>query len=281
MLAVRKDAAFDGSKPIAGGLQICWPQFGAGAIQQHGFARNLPWEVASHSSTEPEATLVLKANDATRKIWDQDFELHLTVRLEADHLLTRLTAKNTGSKAWDFTGALHSYYGVSDVSKAKISGVQGATFVDKTQDPFKTVMLPPAELGIETFLEGVLPDLKGPVSLSDKGRRVRTSVTHTKGWNDYILWAPVGTSGNCPVWGRQCLSLARCPSPPAVLSTNPNLFQFIYLSPSHLRQRRHGLQALRLRRVRRRVQARLRRPRRRVGRRDEDLVALRLKRWMR
>lgn len=192
MLAVRKDAAFDGSKPIAGGLQICWPQFGAGAIQQHGFARNLPWEVASHSATEPEATLVLKASEATRKVWDQDFELHLTVRLEADHLLTRLTAKNTGSKAWDFTGALHSYYGVSDVAKASISGVQGATFVDKTKDPFETVTLPPTELGITQFLEGVLPDLKGPVSLSDKGHRVRTSVTHTQGWNDYILWAPVG-----------------------------------------------------------------------------------------
>lgn len=277
MLAVRKDAAFDGSKPIAGGLQICWPQFGAGAIQQHGFARNLPWEVASHSSTEPEATLVLKANDATRKIWDQDFELHLMVRLEADHLLTRLTAKNTGSMAWDFTGALHSYYGVSDVSKASISGVQGATFVDKTQDPFKTVTLPPAELGIQTFLEGVLPDLKGPVSLSDKGRRVRTSVTHTKGWNDYILWAPVGTFGNCRVWGRHCLSFAHCRCSVAAHIFDQLTSVNQRVSPSHLRQRRHGLQALRLRRVRRRVQARLCRPRRRVGRGDEDLVALRLK----
>jgi len=110
--------------------------------------------VASHSATEPEATLVLKASEATRKIWDHDFELHLTVRLEADHLLTRLTAKNTGSKAWDFTGALHSYYGVSDVAKASISGVQGATFVDKTKDPFETVTLPAtAPLGIDAFLE--------------------------------------------------------------------------------------------------------------------------------
>lgn len=48
-LAIRKDAVFDGSKPIAGGLQICWPQFGPGSIQQHGFARNLPWEVRASS----------------------------------------------------------------------------------------------------------------------------------------------------------------------------------------------------------------------------------------
>jgi D-hexose-6-phosphate mutarotase len=34
VLALRKDAVFDGSKPIAGGLQLCWPQFGPGKIQQ-------------------------------------------------------------------------------------------------------------------------------------------------------------------------------------------------------------------------------------------------------
>ncbi len=41
----------------------------------------------------------------------------------------------------------------------------------------------------------MLPNLKGPVSLADKGRRGSTTVTHTKGWNDYILWAPVGNDG--------------------------------------------------------------------------------------
>lgn len=25
-------------------MPICWPQFGPGDIQQHGFARNLKWE---------------------------------------------------------------------------------------------------------------------------------------------------------------------------------------------------------------------------------------------
>jgi glucose-6-phosphate 1-epimerase len=38
LIAVRPDAKMDGSKPISGGLSHCWPQFGPGAIQQHGFA---------------------------------------------------------------------------------------------------------------------------------------------------------------------------------------------------------------------------------------------------
>lgn len=54
---------------------------------------------------------------------------------------------------------------------------------------------------IHSVQQGVLPGLMGPVSLSDKGRRVRTTVTHTKGYNDYILWAPVGTSLVRPLSG--------------------------------------------------------------------------------
>jgi len=41
---------FDGSKPIYGGVPICWPQFGPGDIQQHGFARNLKWECVDVNS---------------------------------------------------------------------------------------------------------------------------------------------------------------------------------------------------------------------------------------
>ena len=43
VLYVRPDAVFDKSKPISGGIPHCFPQFGPGAIQQHGFARNLDW----------------------------------------------------------------------------------------------------------------------------------------------------------------------------------------------------------------------------------------------
>ncbi len=42
---MRPDAVFDKSKPISGGVPHCFPQFGPGEMQQHGFARNLDWEV--------------------------------------------------------------------------------------------------------------------------------------------------------------------------------------------------------------------------------------------
>ena len=44
-------------------------------------------------------------------------------------------------------------------------------------------------------MQGVLPGLKGPVSLSDSGRGVKTTVEHTAGWTDYVLWNPYGNEG--------------------------------------------------------------------------------------
>ena len=52
---VRPDAKMDGSKPISGGVPFCFPQFGPGEMQQHGFARNLEWEVAETSDGEASA----------------------------------------------------------------------------------------------------------------------------------------------------------------------------------------------------------------------------------
>ena len=50
VLYVRPDAVFDKSKPISGGVPHCFPQFGPGKMQQHGFARNLDWAIASTSA---------------------------------------------------------------------------------------------------------------------------------------------------------------------------------------------------------------------------------------
>lgn len=84
-LKVRPDAKMDGSKPISGGIPHCFPQFGPGAIQQHGFARNLEWEVVSTaSSPEPSVCLRLTDTPMTRDMWPHPFEALYTVTLADD-----------------------------------------------------------------------------------------------------------------------------------------------------------------------------------------------------
>jgi Aldose 1-epimerase len=75
VLYVRPDAVFNKSKPISGGIPHCFPQFGPGKLQQHGFARNVDWSIASTSADpqpdekDPSVELVLTENEYTLAMW--------------------------------------------------------------------------------------------------------------------------------------------------------------------------------------------------------------------
>ena len=78
-LMVRPDAKMDGSKPISGGIPHCFPQFGPGAIQQHGFARNLDWEVLEQSDSA--VTFGLSESEYTMGMWPYPSEAKYTLTL--------------------------------------------------------------------------------------------------------------------------------------------------------------------------------------------------------
>ena len=132
-IAVRPDAKMDGSKPISGGLSHCWPQFGPGAIQQHGFARNVNWTVKS--VTESTVELELAPSDYTKAMWDKSFLCAFTVTLEDAKLATRMLVENTGTESFDFQAALHSYFTVSAIENLSIAGsFKGKEFLNKMVD---------------------------------------------------------------------------------------------------------------------------------------------------
>lgn len=100
-LKVRPDAKMDGSKPISGGIPHCFPQFGPGAIQQHGFARNLEWEVRStDAGAEPSVCLRLADSPKTRDMWPYPFEAIYTVTLASDrYIRARACARASARRA--------------------------------------------------------------------------------------------------------------------------------------------------------------------------------------
>lgn len=195
-VGVRKDAVFDESKPIAAGTQICWPQFGPGEIQQHGFARNMKWNLESESTTSdgyPTVTLELNSNEETKAMWNYNFKCLKTFTLTPTKLISKFEVINKDEKDFEFTSALHSYYSCDDVEKIEIKGpFKNQVYVDKTKDPFVENKGDSDTIMINKFMEGVFPDMKGEVSIDDKVRKTITTIKNTKGWNDYILWAPLG-----------------------------------------------------------------------------------------
>jgi len=194
-IAVRPDAKMDGSKPISGGLSHCWPQFGPGAIQQHGFARNVNWEVKELTPTTVE--LELAPSEYTKSMWDKQFSCSFTVTLNGDDLNTKMVVKNVGEEeSFDFQAALHSYFTVSALDNLEITGsFKGKEFLNKLAGDDGEMQTEERDaIVISEEYDRVYTGVNDPV-LNDKGTGKALSVVNTAGYADTVLWNPYGEEG--------------------------------------------------------------------------------------
>ena len=192
-IAVRPDAKMDGSKPISGGLSHCWPQFGPGDIQQHGFARNVNWTVKEMSDTS--VVLELAPSDYTKEMWDKEFLCTFSVDLASDQLSTKMLVENKGEEAFDFQAALHSYFTVSSLENLEITGsFEGKEFLNKMVDGGVMQTEDRSSITITEEYDRVYQGVSDP-ALKDVGTGKILSVLNTAGWEDTVLWNPYGDEG--------------------------------------------------------------------------------------
>eukprot|EP00698_Gefionella_okellyi_P006189 TRINITY_DN15603_c0_g1_i1.p1 TRINITY_DN15603_c0_g1~~TRINITY_DN15603_c0_g1_i1.p1 ORF type:complete len:321 (+),score=55.55 TRINITY_DN15603_c0_g1_i1:66-965(+) len=189
---VSQKAFYEPPKAVRGGIPICFPQFGPGALPQHGFARNKPWKIASTMlDTDAASVCVELANDAdTEKVWPHSFTVRLTVSLDSeDHLDMRFVVHNTGNTEFTFTGALHTYFRITDALQSAVYGLHNLQYVDKT-DGLKTKVQHLEQVRIEAETDRVymLAPNSG-VALSDDVQRTRLIVDKT-GFPDVVVWNP-------------------------------------------------------------------------------------------
>ncbi|KAL2497958.1 Galactose mutarotase-like superfamily protein [Abeliophyllum distichum] len=191
LLFVRPDAIFDGKKPISGGLPHCFPQFGPGAIQQHGFARNVNWSLVNSENVEgnPVITLELKDTPYSRSMWDYSFLALYKVTLHRNTLSTELRITNTDEKPFSFTTALHTYFRAS-VTGASVTGLKGCKTLNKNPDP-KNPVEGKEERDVVTFpgfVDCVYLDAPEELQL-DNGLGDKITIKNTN-WSDAVLWNP-------------------------------------------------------------------------------------------
>mmetsp|Transcript_22744 Transcript_22744/g.29552 ORF Transcript_22744/g.29552 Transcript_22744/m.29552 type:complete len:327 (-) Transcript_22744:223-1203(-) len=197
ILFCRPDAVYDGSKPISGGIPICWPQFGPGDIQQHGFARNLNWELYGMTyGNSTSALFMLESNDQTREIWNHEFEAYYNVTLSPRKLNVKMTVTNTGESSFDFTGALHSYFRTSSIDKIVVKGpFGGAKFIDKTFTPPEELVHQDADVTVRSFTDRIFPGVSKDVVLEDRGAGRLLKIHNLQGFEDTVVWSPYGDEG--------------------------------------------------------------------------------------
>ncbi len=134
VLWVSQASAFEESKPIRGGIPVCFPWFGPHESDEkmpmHGFARILYWDVVETAALpggETRVVLQLAASGQTKAYWPYDFIARLEV-LVGKQLEVRLLVENRGREAFSYTAALHSYYHVSMIGNISIEGLQNTQY---------------------------------------------------------------------------------------------------------------------------------------------------------
>ncbi|MCA2938652.1 MAG: aldose epimerase [Microcystis aeruginosa Ma_QC_Ch_20071001_S25] len=87
-------------------------------LKQHGFARDLPWQVSKQSSENAASlTLELNSNEATRQVYPFDFQLIFTYQLQGNSLKIHQKVINLSPEKMPFSIGFHPYFQVTDKTR--------------------------------------------------------------------------------------------------------------------------------------------------------------------
>lgn len=120
----------DPTKNVRGGIPVLFPAAGkleggkflaAGTeMKQHGFARDLPWNIEHRS--ESELTMTLDANDATRAVYPHMFHVKHTCLVVNNGIHIEMIVVNRGSEPMPISPGWHPYFACPNGAKSLITG---------------------------------------------------------------------------------------------------------------------------------------------------------------
>jgi len=132
------NAHYQMGKAIRGGIPLCWPWFGANDKQtptqqsgNHGFARQLLWQVKSIAADKNGVTLVLVLEGKNQvPLWPNAYRLTQTLFF-GKSFKQSLAMSNLSQEDAQYSAALHSYFNISHPENVTIDALTGVTFDDK------------------------------------------------------------------------------------------------------------------------------------------------------
>ena len=185
---------FQAGKAIRGGVPMIFPWFGAkagdSAAPMHGFARTSAWELTDARQSPDGSvsiTLELASSEATRKSWPFEFALRYVVTVGTTLDLS-LETRNLSAGPITFEEAFHTYLTVGDVRTARVEGLAGRDFLDKT-DGAKRKTQPPGPIAITGETDRVYLHTTDMVSVTDTAL-ARRLIVDKRGSRTTVLWNP-------------------------------------------------------------------------------------------
>ncbi|MGC2330923.1 MAG: D-hexose-6-phosphate mutarotase [Candidatus Acidiferrales bacterium] len=181
----------DGSA-IRGGVPICFPWFGGKAddpkAPAHGFVRTKAWQLESITQAGGAVTVSMFAESSadTKRWWAADFRLVYRVTFDSE-LTLELEVTNTGGTPARFEEALHAYHRVGDIAKARVCGLDGVRYLDKTDSNREKMQH--GEIAIVSETDRVYLNTSDAIELDDPVLRRRTRVMKENS-RTTVVWNP-------------------------------------------------------------------------------------------
>ena len=198
----------DPSLSVRGGIPILFPICGnlpdntytyngkQYILKQHGFARDLPWEVTDRVTNElVSLTLVLSSNDQTRAVYPFEFQLAFTYQLLGNTLEIQQRYTNHSSEPMPFSTGLHPYFFTSDKSQLEfeIPASEYQDQITKEVHPFSgSFDLSRDEIDVAF---GQLNDQS--TSATDTGRQVKITLSYSDLYATVVFWTVKGKDYYC------------------------------------------------------------------------------------
>jgi len=197
VLFMSEHSNFLPSKAIRGGVPVIFPWFGQRSGERtdgpmHGFARTTTWQVAfaAVSGDDLHLTLTLGPDEESRALGYDNFRV--AYELVFGHELTmRLSVANQDEKPLHFEEALHTYLHVGEAERVRISGLQGAEYLDKMDD-FKRKRQVEDVLTLTGATDRPYLNTEATVTVDDPTLKRRVVVSKV-GSKTTVIWNPWST----------------------------------------------------------------------------------------
>ena len=189
-LFVSKSAKLDGSRPIRGGIPVCWPWFGQlhPAIKEHGIAhglvRNQMWQITAQIQTNTMASVTLEPTVTRHTLWPEGLSCQIKITL-TDTLKIELITHNSSNIPYPLSAALHTYFTVPDISTTAVTGVTGA-FTNNLDSTLQKTSPEPYVFTEET--DRVHQSTTHKTTIETNGNTLHT-VEH-QGHDSLVIWNP-------------------------------------------------------------------------------------------
>ncbi|MEL7143781.1 MAG: aldose epimerase [Cyanobacteria bacterium J06643_4] len=207
LLYLNEERFKDPTKTVRGGIPILFPICGNlpddtytldgqdYTLVQHGFARNLPWQVSDKGvKADPDGgafiTLTLESNDDTRSVYPFDFLLEFTYRLQGNRLILRQRYTNKSEKPMPFSTGFHPYFQVdadpSVKSQLQLS-IPAAEYDDnltKTTQPYDGSL----DLTVPEVDAAFRPISAQQASVADPTRQTQITLHYDEAFTTLVFW---------------------------------------------------------------------------------------------